>query len=81
MYLDAVVRKALTAAADGEYTRDEAVAVARDAFDAAMGFKDVELTEEARNFIYRLLESGVDLILENTGASAKALSLSRLPVD
>jgi polyhydroxyalkanoate synthesis regulator phasin len=75
------VRKALAAVADGHLSREEALASAKDVFNVAIGFTNVELDENAKALIYKIIEAGVNMIVSdsvNSAASVKALELSRL---
>lgn len=75
------VRKALAAVADGHLSHEEALASAKDVFNVAIGFTNVELDEATKALIYKIIEAGVNMIVSNSidpATSVKALKLSRL---
>ncbi len=75
------VRKALAAVADGNLSREEAIASAKDVFNVAIGFTNVELDKNVKAIIYKIIEAGVGMLVSDSidpAASVKALELSRL---
>ena len=73
------VRKSLLAVVDGELSHDEAVNIAKDVFNTALGFTNVQLTDAQRNFIYNIIEAAVEMVIMDKESSNRALMLSRLP--
>lgn len=71
---DAIL-KAMKSLADGNISEDEAQESAKEVFDAAVALSKVVLTEEQREFAYKILAKGVKYVVSDKDSAAKALSL------
>lgn len=64
---------ALNKVADGEYTRDEAIETARDAFKLSLQKFGVELTASQQEFADRIIVFAVEMLIKDSNAASVAV--------